>query len=59
MFELDERTAADIATELGIPQNTVFSRLRTARLEFTQAVKRLSREPSSSLSRSSERPHAQ
>lgn len=59
MFELDERTAADIATELGIPQNTVFSRLRTARLEFTQAVKRLSREPSSSLSRTPERPHAQ
>jgi RNA polymerase sigma-70 factor (ECF subfamily) len=45
MFELDERTAADIAAELGIPQNTVFSRLRAAREEFTQAAKRLTREP--------------
>jgi RNA polymerase sigma-70 factor (ECF subfamily) len=59
MFELDERTAIDIASELGIPQNTVFSRLRTARQEFTQAIKRLSPEPSSSLSRSTERPHVQ
>ena len=45
MFELDERTAADIAAELDIPQNTVFSRLRAAREEFTQAAKRLTREP--------------
>jgi len=45
MFELDERTAADIAAELELPQNTVFSRLRAAREEFTVAVRRLSREP--------------
>ena len=44
MFELDERTAADIAAELGIPQNTVFSRLRAAREEFARAAKRLSHE---------------
>ena len=42
MFEIDERSAVDIAAELGIPQNTVFSRLRAAREEFSVAVKRLS-----------------
>lgn len=42
MFELDERSAIDIAEELQIPQNTVFSRLRAARAEFAVAVKRLS-----------------
>lgn len=41
MFELDERSAADIAKELEISQNTVFSRLRAARQEFAAAVKRL------------------
>lgn len=45
MFELDERTAADIAAELGISQNTIFSRLRAAREEFAAAVKRLSLPP--------------
>ena len=45
MFELDERSAVDIAAELGIPQNTVFSRLRAAREEFAAAVKRLSAQP--------------
>jgi RNA polymerase sigma-70 factor (ECF subfamily) len=59
MFELDERTALDISAELAIPQNTVFSRLRAAREEFTRAVKRLSREPARSLSAPLERPHAQ
>jgi len=59
MFELDERSAIEIAAELGIPQNTVFSRLRAAREEFTRAVKRLSREPSRPLSKSQERPHVQ
>jgi RNA polymerase sigma-70 factor (ECF subfamily) len=59
MFELDERSAADIGAELGIPANTVFSRLRAAREEFARAVKRLSREPPRPLSRSTERPHAQ
>jgi RNA polymerase sigma-70 factor (ECF subfamily) len=59
MFELDERPAADIAAELGIPQNTVFSRLRAAREEFTRAIKRLSKEPSRPSSRTPERPHVQ
>jgi len=62
MFELDERTAADIALELAIPQNTVFSRLRAAREEFTLAAKRLTREPTRPLHPSrppgpGERPH--
>jgi RNA polymerase sigma-70 factor, ECF subfamily len=59
MFELDERTAADIAAELGIPQNTVFSRLRAARDEFTRAVKRLSKERVRPRTESAEPPHAQ
>ena len=59
MFELDERSAADIARELGIPENTVFSRLRVAREEFTRAVKRLSREPQRPTSQPPERPHVQ
>jgi RNA polymerase sigma-70 factor (ECF subfamily) len=51
MFELDERPAVEIAAELGIPQNTVFSRLRAAREEFASAVKRLSlRSPRLSVS---------
>lgn len=41
MFELDERPAHEIARELDIPQNTVFSRLRSARHEFADAVLRL------------------
>jgi RNA polymerase sigma-70 factor, ECF subfamily len=41
MFELDERPAGEIAHELGIPQNTVFSRLRAARETFSATVKRL------------------
>jgi DNA-directed RNA polymerase specialized sigma24 family protein len=45
MFEIDERTAADIAAELGISQNTVFSRLRAAREEFASSVRRLSLQP--------------
>lgn len=59
MFELDERTAADIATELGISQNTVFSRLRAAREAFTRAVQRLSREPAQRMSSLLERAHVQ
>jgi RNA polymerase sigma-70 factor, ECF subfamily len=59
MFELEERTASDIAAELGIPQNTVFSRLRAARDEFTRAIKRFSKEPPVGRpSQASERPRA-
>jgi RNA polymerase sigma-70 factor (ECF subfamily) len=51
MFELDERPANEIAGELGIPQNTVFSRLRAAREEFARAVKRLAKSASASAER--------
>lgn len=47
MFELDERTMEDIATELSIPFTTVVSRLRQARRDFEAALKRLTaRSPS-------------
>jgi len=59
MFELDERTGADIAAELGIPQNTVFSRLRAAREEFARAAKRLSRESSRPPTQPEEPAHAE
>ena len=59
MFELDERSAVDIAAELAIPINTVFSRLRAARDEFTQAIKRLTREPPRFVRSASERFHVQ
>ena len=41
MYELDGLDAAAIAEELGIPRNTVYSRLRVAREEFTRAVSKL------------------
>jgi RNA polymerase sigma-70 factor (ECF subfamily) len=41
MHELDENPIPVIATTLGIPLNTCYSRLRTAREEFTAAVRRL------------------
>src|SRR5688572_7621202 len=41
MYELDGLDAATIADELGIPRNTVYSRLRVAREEFTRAVEKL------------------
>ena len=41
MYELDGLDAAAIADELGIPRNTVYSRLRVAREEFTRAVEKL------------------
>ena len=41
LYELDETPMADIATALGIPVNTAYSRLRAARVEFAAAVRRL------------------
>ena len=40
-YELDEMTIREIARSLGIPANTVYSRLRVARDEFAAAVKRI------------------
>jgi RNA polymerase sigma-70 factor, ECF subfamily len=47
MAELDGYTAPEIAGALELPLNTVYSRLRTARQEFTTAVRRLARERTS------------
>jgi RNA polymerase sigma-70 factor (ECF subfamily) len=41
MYDLNEFSATDIAETLSIPVNTVYSRLRVAREEFRQAVRRL------------------
>jgi RNA polymerase sigma-70 factor (ECF subfamily) len=43
MHDLDGCTAQEIAAALEIPLNTVYSRLRTARLRFENAVRRLRR----------------
>lgn len=40
LAELEETTAPEIAEALGIPVNTVYSRLRAARLEFDRALAR-------------------
>jgi len=40
LAELEQLTAPEIATVLGAPLNTVYSRLRLARLEFAKAVAR-------------------
>lgn len=40
LYELEEQTATQIAELLGIPTGTVASRLRRARAEFEQIVKR-------------------
>lgn len=40
LVELEQMTAPEIATALGIPLNTVYSRLRRARQEFAEAVRR-------------------
>jgi len=40
LYELEEQTAAQIAALLDIPPGTVASRLRRARAEFEQAIKR-------------------
>jgi RNA polymerase sigma-70 factor, ECF subfamily len=42
MHDLEEITAPEIATELGIPLNTVYSRVRLARDAFKKAVAELS-----------------
>jgi len=41
LFELDEVPMADIATSLGLPVNTAYSRLRLARDEFAAAARRI------------------
>ena len=41
MAELEQMTSPEIADAIGIPTNTVYSRLRAARREFDQAVERL------------------
>jgi RNA polymerase sigma-70 factor (ECF subfamily) len=44
MAEIDGLTAPEIAEALGIPVNTVYSRLRLARTEFASGVKRFERQ---------------
>jgi RNA polymerase sigma-70 factor (ECF subfamily) len=41
--ELEEQHVADFAATLGIPRNTAASRLRLAREEFTNTIRRLAR----------------
>jgi RNA polymerase sigma-70 factor (ECF subfamily) len=41
MHEIDGASIPEVATALGIPVNTAYSRLRLAHEEFTQAVRRL------------------
>jgi RNA polymerase sigma-70 factor (ECF subfamily) len=41
LYEIDGLGMGEIATSLGIPANTGYSRLRVARAEFAAAVKRL------------------
>jgi RNA polymerase sigma-70 factor (ECF subfamily) len=43
LHEVEGRTVAEIAATLGVPANTAGSRLRTARVEFAAAAKRLLR----------------
>lgn len=45
LHDLEGRTGADIAHELGIPANTVHSRLRLARADLVAAVTRLRGKP--------------
>ena len=40
MHDIDGHVMPDIATALGIPLNTAYSRLRLARADFAVAVKR-------------------
>jgi len=40
LAELEQLTAPEIAQTLEVPLNTVYSRLRRARLEFEQALAR-------------------
>lgn len=41
MHDLDERTAPEIAAALGVPLNTVYSRVRLAREKLAAVVRRL------------------
>jgi len=41
LHDLEERAVPEIATMLGIPLNTAYSRLRLAREQFAAAVRRL------------------
>jgi RNA polymerase sigma-70 factor, ECF subfamily len=43
LHDLDGETVPEIAKGLGVPEGTVYSRLRAARTEFTAAVRRLQR----------------
>ncbi len=45
LHEIEEMTAPEIARVLGIPLNTVYSRLRVAREELEDAMARLRQEP--------------
>jgi RNA polymerase sigma-70 factor (ECF subfamily) len=45
LHEIEEMTAPEIAQVLGIPLNTVYSRLRVARVELEEALSRLGGEP--------------
>jgi RNA polymerase sigma-70 factor, ECF subfamily len=45
MADIDDHSAPEIADALQIPLNTVYSRLRLAREEFTAAVRLLARNP--------------
>ena len=41
LHDIDERSMPEIAETLSVPLNTLYSRLRLARAEFAQAVRRL------------------
>jgi RNA polymerase sigma-70 factor (ECF subfamily) len=43
LHDIDEVSVPDVATALGIPLNTAYSRLRLARAQFEAAVRELSR----------------
>ncbi len=45
LHEIEEMTAPEIGRVLGIPLNTVYSRLRVARAELEQALARMALEP--------------
>lgn len=44
MMEIDGYSAPEVSDALGIPLNTVYSRIRTARDEFTAAIRRIQNE---------------
>ena len=41
LHDLDDCSVPDIAAALGLPEGTIYTRLRAARTRFTQAVRRL------------------